>query len=194
MIVDGRLPEGERVNEVRLAESLGVSRTPLREALRGLASEGALSSVPARGYTVQPLSLEEFEQLYAMRPILDPEALKLAGIPVSPRLRNLERLNREFAATRDPDAAIVLDDEWHRQLLAECPNRVLIDLIEIVMLRTRRYEVALMRETENVLRGTEDHARILAALRSGNLRAACAALKQNMQSGRTPIMEWLRGR
>src|SRR6476659_6139720 len=78
MIVDGRLAPGERINEVRLSESLGVSRTPLREALGRLAADGALSSTPSIGYAGRPLPLDEFEQLYAIRPILDLEALRLA--------------------------------------------------------------------------------------------------------------------
>jgi DNA-binding GntR family transcriptional regulator len=190
-IVDGRLPAGERINEVRLSQQLGVSRTPVREALSRLAAEGALTSVPRFGYFVRPLTLEEFEQIYDIRPILDPEALRLAGIPPPKRMERLEKLNRKLAAARDPETAIALDDEWHLDLLADCPNRVLVELIENIILRTRRYEIALMRETHNVLRASEDHARILAALRGGDLAAACAALKHNMQSGRAPILEWL---
>jgi DNA-binding GntR family transcriptional regulator len=67
-------------------------------------------------------------------------------------------------------------------------------MIENIILRTRRYELALMRETPNVRRATEEHARILAALRKRDLPAACAALKRNMQSGRAPIVSWLKAR
>jgi len=191
MIVDGRLAPGERINEVRLSQALGVSRTPLREALSRLAAEGALSSTPAIGYSVRPLTVEEFEQLYAIRPLLDPEALRLAGLPSAAAVTRLEALNRRFAAAGDAETAISLDDEWHMALIAACPNRVLLDLIENLMLRTRRYEVALLREQPNRLRATGDHDRILAALRAGDLPAACAALKANMQSGREPIIAWL---
>jgi DNA-binding GntR family transcriptional regulator len=193
-IVDGRLPAGERINEVHLSQQLGVSRTPLREALSRLAAEGALTSVPRFGYFVRALTLEEFEQIYDIRPLLDPEALRLAGVPAPERLERLEKLNRKLARARDPETAIALDDEWHLELVAGCPNRVLIELIENIILRTRRYELALMRETPNVRRASEEHARILAALRAGNLAAACAALKRNMQSGREPIVSWLRAR
>ena len=191
MIVDGRLPAGERINEVRLSEWLGVSRTPLREALNRLSAEGALTSTPRLGYFVRPLTLEEFEQIYDIRPILDPEALRLAGLPPPERIERLEELNRELAAVRDPEQAIALDDAWHMELLDDCPNRVLVELIQNMMQRTRRYELALMRETRNVIRTTEDHGRILAALRDKDLSAACAALKHNMQSGRASIVEWL---
>ncbi len=194
MIVDGRLGPGDRINEVRLSEALGVSRTPLREALNRLASEGALSSTPAIGYSVRPLNVEEFGQLYDIRPLLDPEALRLAGLPSVARLAKLEALNRRFAAARDAETAITLDDEWHLELIAACDNRVLVEMIESLMLRTRRYEVALLRERPNRLRAGDDHDQILAALRAGDLPGACAALKVNMQSGREPIVAWLTAR
>ena len=191
-IVDGRLPAGERINEVHLARQLGVSRTPLREALSRLAAEGALTTVPRFGFFVRPLTLEEFEQIYDIRPILDPEALRLAGLPDAKTLERLEKLNRRLAGASDPEAAIALDDEWHLLLVDRCSNRVLIALIQNIILRTRRYELALMRETSHVRRATEDHERILAALRRRDLPAACAALKRNMQWGRAPIVAWLK--
>jgi DNA-binding GntR family transcriptional regulator len=89
---------------------------------------------------------------------------------------------------------IGLDDEFHLLLLDRCPNRVLIEMIQNIILRTRRYELALMRETSGVRRATGDHRRILAALRRRDLPAACAALKRNMQWGRAPIVSWLKAR
>jgi DNA-binding GntR family transcriptional regulator len=194
MIVDGRLAAGERINEVRLSQALGVSRTPLREALGRLAAEGAIASTPAIGWSVRPLTVEEFEQLYEIRPILDPEALRLAGLPAPRRLARLETLNRRFAAARDAETAIALDDEWHLELIEACPNRVLIGLIETMILRTRRYELALLRERPNQARAGEDHDGILEALRAGDLTAACAGLKRNMESGREPMVAWLAAR
>ncbi len=194
MIVDGRLADGERINEVRLAEGLGVSRTPLREALSRLAAEGALTSTPNIGFAVRPLTVEEFEQVYDIRPILDPAALGLAGLPSPERLARLEALNRAFAEEAEAEAAITLDDRWHLELIGACPNRVLIEMIEAVALRTRRYELALLREQPNRQRAGDDHDRIMAALRAGALPEACAALKRNMQSGREPIRAWLTAR
>lgn len=191
MIVDGRLPAGERINEVKLSQQLGISRTPLREALARLAQEGAIRSVPRIGYSVRPLTLEEFEQIYAIRPLLDPEALRLAGLPSRDRLERLRKMNDDMNRAGDPDTIIGLDDEFHFELFAACPNKVLIDLIKQFSQRTRRYELALMRERSNVQHTIEDHERILRALRKGDLGAACAALKQTTLSGRTPIVEWL---
>jgi DNA-binding GntR family transcriptional regulator len=194
MIVDGALPEGERVNEVHLAQKLGVSRTPLREALNRLVTEGALTSVPRHGFYVRPLTLEEFQQVYAIRPLLDPEALRLAGVPSPKEIERLSRLNDKLGKVAGQEAAVALDDEWHLALIDGCPNRVLIELIENVIMRTKRYELALFRESVNVARATDEHAEILAALRANDLDAACAALKRNMQSGLAPIAAWLRQR
>lgn len=194
MIVDGVLPAGERVNEVHLAKNLGVSRTPLREALGRLVAEGALKIVPRYGYYVCPLTFEEFRQIYQIRPILDPEALRLAGIPSAERLDRLQEINQKIMATRDPEEIINLDDVWHLELLAECPNRVLVELIEQNIRRTRRYELALMRERSNVRMASDEHEQIIALLRAGKLEEGCHALRRNMESGFEPIADWLKAR
>ena len=194
MIVDGRLAEGERVNEVHLAARLGVSRTPLREALGRLAAEGALTSSPRIGYFVRLLTVEELEQIYPIRALLDPEALRLSGIPPGKRLRELEAANERIGRARNAAEVIRSDDAWHRLLVMDCPNAVLIALIEHFMLRTRRYELALMRERRHVRTAGDDHRRILDSLAAGDLARACEELRRNMENGIEPIAAWLRAR
>ncbi|HJY37759.1 MAG TPA: GntR family transcriptional regulator [Steroidobacteraceae bacterium] len=194
LIVDGQLAAGARINEVHLSRQLAISRTPLREALARLAQEGALRSVARIGYFVRPLTVEEFEQLYDIRPILDPEALRLAGLPSRERMQQLQDLNDAIGRAHDSDAIINLDDEFHMELIAACPNQVLIDLIRQIMQRTRRYEMALMRESRNVAVATANHKEIMTALRKRDLRAACAALRNNLRTGREPILAWLKAR
>src|SRR5436305_13428482 len=93
-VIDGRLLPGKRVNEVHLARALGVSRTPLREALMRLSAEGALAVEPRTGFHVAPLTVAELEQIYPIRALLDPAALRLAGIPSPARLRRPAAMNR----------------------------------------------------------------------------------------------------
>ena len=193
-IVDGRLPDGERLNEVHLAASLGVSRTPLREALGRLAAEGALTSSPRIGYFVRRLTTEEFEQIYPIRAILDPEALRLAGVPSPSQMTRLTSLNEKILEARGAEKVIALDDAWHLDLISGCPNKVLIELIEQFLARTRRYELAFMKELRHVRQATDSHKAILAALRKRNLDGACEALRRNLQAGTEPVLEWLRER
>jgi DNA-binding GntR family transcriptional regulator len=194
MIVEGHLPAGGRINEVHLAARLGISRTPLREALSGLEQEGALSSMPHIGWFVRPLTLDEFRQIYPIRPLLDPEALRLAGLPSAGRLAQLRALNDRIGVARDADAIIALDDEWHRLLIEDCPNRVLLDLIDQFIARTRRYETALMREGRNVEAAAATHQEIMKALADGDLDAGCVALRDNLRTGFAPIAAWLEER
>jgi DNA-binding GntR family transcriptional regulator len=191
MVVEGALPPGERINEVHLAAQLGVSRTPLREALSRLASEGAVTIVPRLGFFTCPLTADEVEHLYPMRALLDPAALRQGGPVPAARIARLKALNRRFAAAADPRDAVEIDDRWHLELLAGCTNPILLGLIEQMIWRTRRYELGLMRAQANLARATGDHDAIIAALEAGDMDAACRALERNMISGKQPILDWL---
>jgi len=191
MIVDGKMI-AQRINEVQLAAQLGVSRTPLREALTRLEAEGAVFSQPRRGFSVRALSVEEVEQIYPIRAILDPEALKVVGLPSQKRLARLTELNARLMDAADPKTVITLDDKWHLELLADCPNLTLLELIRQFILRTRRYEMALMLQHHNIDRAIRDHAEIISSLEKSDLAGACRALKKNMESGKLPIINWLR--
>jgi DNA-binding GntR family transcriptional regulator len=194
LIVDGGLSPGDRINEVQLSRELGVSRTPLREAIARLVREGTLIAVPRIGSFVKPLTVDEFKQIYPIRALLDPEALRFAGIPAKPQIDQLERLNRRIARATTPDDIISLDDEWHLLLIRHCPNEALLQLIGDFMRRTRRYELALMRDQKNVSAATHEHETIIEALRAGNLEQAVGGLRQNLRSGVGPILEWLQRR
>jgi DNA-binding GntR family transcriptional regulator len=191
MILDGRLPAGERINEVRLAAQIGVSRTPLREALSRLVNEGALNDIPRRGFFVRPLTVDEFCQIYPVRAILDPAALRLAGIPPRATIARLRAINRELAACTSRSEAVRIDDQFHLELLDHSPNQVLLDLIRQFMWRTRRYELGLMQRFEGVSGAVQAHERIIASLETGDLECAARELQANMTGGEQPILDWL---
>ena len=194
MIFSGELRPGERLNEVHLARELGVSRTPLREALGVLVGEGPVSTEPRRGFFVRPLTVEEFQAIYPIRGLLDPEALRLAGLPPSDRLRKLNQLNEKLVSQTRAEAAIDLDDRWHFTLIETCPNPILVDLIRQFMARTRRYELAYFRENTFRVTAANEHKAIIEALEAEDLAKACGYLKQNLTSGTEPITDWLKRR
>ena len=193
-ILDGTLPDGERVNEVHLAERLGVSRTPLREALNRLVSDGLLTLRARHGYSVPALTLAAFEAEYGVRPILDVAALELQGLPAPDALADLEELNNRFLQAATLEARIDADEAFHLKLVGDCGNPVLLDLIRTMMLRTRRYEYAYFREARAFGAATDEHARILEALQARDLSGACAALRDNLTSGLDPLRDWLTSR
>ena len=191
MIFDGRLAAGERLNEVHLASQLGVSRTPLREALAALVAEHALTAVPRRGFFVQELTAEEVSSIYPMRAFLDPEALRLAGVPSPERLEKLEDINRRLRNATEVKNGIRLDDDWFRELWADCPNPVLVELIEHFMRRTRRYELAAMRQRGTVASSAGAKNEVHELLRAGNLTAACKRVRRSLMNGAKPLLAWL---
>jgi DNA-binding GntR family transcriptional regulator len=166
----------------------------LREALNRLIAEGAISRSPNLGYSVKPLTLEEFEPLYGMRPILEPAALALAGLPWPDKLARLRQINERIETARNPERALDLDDSWHRELISGCPNPLLLNLIAQYMRLTRRYEIALMRERREFLAAGISHRAVFAALRKHDLTAACEALRHNLTRGAAPIAAWLKER
>ena len=195
MVVGGEIDEGSRINEVHLAAELDVSRTPLREALARLASEGLIRHVPRRGFFVHKPDPEEVEHLYIMRAILDPAALRLAGVPSSAQLVRLERLNIEILTAREDPATIIdLDDQWHLELLAHCSNYILIGQIQHFMRRTRSLEYAYMKEHSNVEVAVREHRRIQDALDRKEVAEAAQILHQNMQSAVPELLKWLASR
>ena len=191
MIYDGRLPADSRINEVHLSEALGVSRTPLREALAMLVVEDALEAKPRRGTFVRPLTRKAFLDIYQVRPLLDDGALRMAGIPDAETLARLGELNDRLTNAKGVRLRIEIDDEWHLLLVAGCDNPVLLGLIHQFMLRTRRYELAYLQEQQHTNTAVDEHLLIMDGLERDDLDAARAALQTNRTSCVDPILQWL---
>ncbi|CAM5575016.1 hypothetical protein ATER59S_04964 [Aquamicrobium terrae] len=122
LLVEFRLKPGERINEVKLATNLGVSRTPVREALNRLASEGFVSLTPNRGFFVRSLSTEGLLDLYELRGILECAAFRLMCERAEDT--ELRRLQSYWEAIvdgyRDQPADVILtEDEGFHMLIAE---------------------------------------------------------------------------
>jgi DNA-binding GntR family transcriptional regulator len=125
-IADGRLSGGHRINETHLAEDLGISRTPLREAMITLGAAGFLRSDMGKGFLVPALDAKEFTDLQGILKLLAPEALSLTGQPAPGRLMELGNLLGRARLPRGQGLA--LDEaifRWTWLLVEDCPNSVL---------------------------------------------------------------------
>ncbi len=127
-ILDGGLAPGAVMSQVALAEELGISRTPLREALRMLQGEGLVEAEPNRRVRVAPMSTADLEQLYVMRVTLEAEALRLSV----PRMTqdDLARLEghmaemAHYASIKDYRRWVVPHSQFHRALTGPAGQRV----------------------------------------------------------------------
>lgn len=187
----GDLPAGCRVRDADLAGQLGVSRTPVREALLRLSREGALENTVGRGFRVRPLDAAELGETGAILGGLEALALRLSPEPSPERLDRLQALDRTLEQTRgDAARCLDLEDDWHRVLLEECPNRSLLDLIASLRQVTRRYLAAYMRDAGRLSLSTLPHARILQAFREDGRDSAATVFEQQWRRGVAELEAW----
>lgn len=189
----GKLQPGSSFTQSQLAEELGVSRTPLREALLRLEVEGFVESTDGKGFTVAPLRLETAEELYELVGYLESLALQLSPEPDSARLERLRSLDRE--RSRAKRARIVeLGTRWHEQLIGECRNSQLLELLGLARERLYRFEYALMREPEEREISRRQHEAILEALEAGDPERAERLVREHWMHGLETISRMLANR
>ncbi len=188
----GDRPAGSRVRDTALAATLGVSRTPVREALLRLAGDGVLDAEAGRGFRVRRLDRAEIGEVGAVLGLLEPLALELSSEIPPERLARLEAVAERLERTRgDALRCIDLDDEWHRILLEGCPNQRLLRLIATLRQIPRRYLHAYLREAGRVSLSTIHHTGVLQALRRGERAAAAELLRRRWQRGVQEMESWI---
>jgi DNA-binding GntR family transcriptional regulator len=175
-----------------MASQLGVSRTPVREALLRLAREGVLDADMGRGFSVRALDATEMREAGAILSGLEGLALGLSDEIPADRLASLGTIDRQLAGIRgDPDRCIDLDEQWHRTLLQGCPNQRLLSMISILWQVPRRYMRAYLREAGHVSLSTQHHARIIEALRRNDRDTAVQRFSHHWQRGIEELGAWI---
>ncbi len=186
----GEAEPGEGINEVQLAAELGVSRTPLREALIGLESEGQITSENGKGFRFVKLSAQEFEELGPIIATLESLALELTPGHLQQEIgRELRVLATAFSQNLAEHGLIAQrDDEWHTVMLRGCTNTRLLEVIEGVRSLFHRYESLLVPNEVVIERVAAEHLQIADCLIAGDVFGAQQALKSNWLNGVTRIL------
>jgi DNA-binding GntR family transcriptional regulator len=179
MVLDGRLEPGQRVNEVELAENLGISRGPLREAIQRLASEGLFTVRSHRGATVKDFGLDELRELYEVRLALESFAIRSES--AARKREALDSLSKLLDETRQVLAAggaqpYPRELDFHRQIVALSGNSALVEMHGLTL---QKIELARSRSAKDPQRAREallEHEAILRALHDGNQEVAAETL------------------
>jgi DNA-binding GntR family transcriptional regulator len=178
-IISGEEPPGARLAEVKLAELAGVSRSPVREALRLLAAEGLVELVPRVGALVAEVSRDDVRDLYACRMLLEPVATALAAQalrPVDVSALDGVRARMEAAVAADDGQAFLAENvAYFRLLLSHCPNGTMRDLVELTWKRAARYWSIFARLPHYSRGSLAQHLQLHEAVRAGDGAAAQAA-------------------
>ena len=183
MIKDRQLRGGESIVEKRLAEQLGVSRTPLREALQRLEGEGLVRKSANQPYTVRQVDLGDYLQSLKVRQILEAEAAALAVGRIEAaaiaRARDaviaLERLE-----PYDTHAHWACDDQVHGLFINACGNAIMANILFELRTTTRLFEIAQL--ADRLGPDSREHLAILDALAAGNTDAARRATAAHIRS------------
>jgi DNA-binding GntR family transcriptional regulator len=209
MLLDGRWDEDSRVNDSALATELGVSRTPVREALIQLESEGLLVCDPHRGFSLPPLDAREAREIYPILWSLEQLAVYLHPGSAQELRKTLEQANgrggggqglkqdagwKPAAQHADSAAALKQDRAWHAALVGASGNERLIEMTTRVEALSRRYAAALVRDGGCAERRTREHAQIAEALAMEQPARAFALLKMHWRAEMDEVVKGLEER
>jgi DNA-binding GntR family transcriptional regulator len=191
MIVTGELPPETRVEEVKISAQIGVSRTPVREALIALEQEGLVCSRPHRGFVVVRPDVGLVRESYPLLSALEATALRLAGpalAAVVPRLRELNgKLGRERQKPRQYD----LDRAFHAALTSPCGNSRLLALLKMERARVQLFDGSHARGMANLVGSVAEHAAVVEAIARGETTTAADLLAHHWENGIEVVTQWL---
>ena len=197
-IVQGTIKPNQRLVEETLAQELGVSRTPVREALRRLEAEGLIEFEAQKGARVRPVSAEELAELYELRILLEGHAARLAAKKITPaELDALRKINQHFLAilnqadTRGQQVQqlIELNQEFHTQIIHVSGNRQLIRITKSLLESNALYGIYYYHDEEKSRASHQDHLDILDALAKHQAARAEQLMHTHLSQAQSMILQ-----
>ena len=179
------LEPGSWIDELKIAEEFGISRTPLREALKVLAAEGLVTMKLRRGAYVTEVSDKDLRDVYHLLSLLESDAAGVvAARATDAQLQELQTLHRDLAAAvADRDRFFALNERFHMRLLELADNRwrnqMVADLRKVMKLNRHNSLLKQGRIAESL----QEHAQILAALEARDAEAAVQATRAHFEQG-----------
>ncbi|MFF7738869.1 FCD domain-containing protein [Streptomyces sp. NPDC007984] len=178
-VASGELRPGERINMDELARAFGVSKIPVREAVKRLESEGLLISRVHSGVTVSEVDKNEIRGVFLAREAIEGLVGRLAAQNADPGLisglQDVQRRMRAAVGAGDDQVLSALNTDFHRRLAAASGYRVLAELTEQLLLTIQRYRLIAPKDGMDWGSVVEEHEAVIRALRGGDPEAVAAA-------------------
>ena len=183
MIQERELPSGKLIIESNLAKKLGVSRTPLRQALQRLESEGLLRKLESRSYIVRRVEVREYLHSLKVREILEAEAVELAMGRID--IIKIEQVQSYLQIVQNQKPYDMLahwrsDDQVHNLFIDACGNLVMQDILKSLRITTKLFEIE--RLSERLMPDSRQHETILETLKATDSLASRTAVKEHLRS------------
>ena len=196
-IITGRLAAGSRLNETDLSERLGVSRPPLREAFRKLENESLVHSVPRKGCFVADMSVEDCEQIYRARLMIEGAAIEAAARQAGARFPLIRKSLEAAAAEPEPQPPVTPEkllsffyavSDFHMRLVESANNKWLTYCYSGMRSSLARYQVIYLILPGSPRISLEDHQRILQLMENGDTTRAKREMKEHLNRTRERLL------
>ena len=181
----GVLKPGERVVEETLCKTFGVSRSPVREALRILESQGYVEREPRKGVTVSSVTAKEIEDTYRIRANLESLAVYLSVKKQDPKvLQQLKKIHNKMIELAEEGkvsgAYFNLNLKFHKTLVDACDNKRLTQIIDTFVKQTKRYRVQILSIPGRIEASLKNHEMIIRSFEAGNAKKAESLRKETI--------------
>ena len=192
----GILEPGERLMEVQLADELGISRTPVREAIRKLEQEGYVIMMPRRGTYVSDISTGDVKEIFEIRSALESLAAGLAARRIEPdELETLQNLLIEiegYIAKNDIEKIVETDIKFHGLLYKVSRNERLANIINNLKEQLARFRTLSMSYPGRLQETLEEHSEMVEAIANGDVSAARDAAEHHMERAEKTYLKAIR--
>ncbi|MEW5761834.1 MAG: GntR family transcriptional regulator [Bacillota bacterium] len=194
-IIQGRLKPGERLMELTLAEELGVSRTPVREAIRKLELEGFVVMVPRKGAYVSGITEKDINDVFEVRAALEALAAGLAAERITEEeLDDLERSLVRFAEASqagDIEAVVEHDTQFHDLIYRASRNQRLVQIVSNLQDHIQRLRLATLSRPGRTRRAVEEHKNIVEAIAERNVELAQQLAREHIENAEANLLNGL---
>ncbi|TCT13956.1 GntR family transcriptional regulator [Natranaerovirga pectinivora] len=195
-ILKGELVPGERLMEKQLADRLGVSRTPIREAIRKLELEGLVAMVPRKGAEVARITEKDLRDVLEVRCALEELAVKIACEKMTPE--TIEKLRETMNAfnvavnQKDVEKIVEKDVEFHDVIFNATENEKLIQIINNLREQIYRFRVEYIRKSDNHMDLVREHEQILNAIENQNVAKAKDVAQQHILNQEMTVIKLIK--
>lgn len=194
-IINAVLKPGERLMEIQLAEEMGVSRTPVREAIRKLELEGFVVMVPRKGAYVAGISMKDIADVFEIRAAMEGLAAGLAAERITEE--ELEQLERilvkigECVQNKDLEKLIEVDTEFHDTLYQACRNERLVQIVSNLREQIQRARTASLSTPGRSKYALEEHKKIVEAVSERNVELAQMLARDHIENAENAMLDVL---
>ena len=190
-IITGFYPRGEVLTELKLVEQLGVSRTPIREALRRLEQERLIKD-SGKGSIVLGITAEDLVDIMEIRQRVEGLAAFYAAKNITPegadKLRQISELQDFYFSRHDLERLRQMDDQFHDAIYALSQRTVICDTLRPLHRKTQRYRRNSIEDESRMARSVQEHKAMLTAITEGNAELAMTLTQQHIENAKVNMI------